>query len=101
MFSHLTEEVPRQLFLQYSLLCDEVEEILARVGSLHDDDETVGSFEVINEFDDSRTMLEYVEQTDLKRNTIITNLNENIFKTWFDGWQLRALLFVVGWECFY
>ena len=85
MFSHLTEEVPRQLFLQHSLLCDEVEEILARVGSLHDDDETVGSFEVINEFDDSRTMLEYVEQTDLKRNTIITNLNENIFKTWFDS----------------
>ena len=48
MKTNLSEKVPRQLLLKHPLLGDEVEEVLAGVGPLHDDDEAVDSLEVIH-----------------------------------------------------
>ena len=76
MFSHLTEEVPRQLFLQHSLLCDEVEEILARLGSLHDDDEAVVSLEEVEQLDNAINTSNSLHQTNLQRNLLQTNLKD-------------------------
>ena len=45
---HLTKEVPCEALLEDAFLCDEVEEVLARLGSLHDDDEGVVALEVVD-----------------------------------------------------
>ena len=49
MKTNLSEKVSRQLLLEHPLLCDKVEEVLAGVGPLHDDDEAVYPLEVVHQ----------------------------------------------------
>ena len=49
MKTNLSEKVSRQLLLEHPLLGDEVEEVLAGVGPLHDDDEAVYPLEVVHQ----------------------------------------------------
>ena len=49
--TNLSEEIPGELLLKNALLGDEVEEVFARLGTLHHDDEAVVPFEVVKEAD--------------------------------------------------
>ena len=44
---YLTKEVPCEVFLEDAFFCDEVKEVLARLGSLHDNDEGVMALKVV------------------------------------------------------
>ena len=66
------------MFLEHTLLCDEVEEILARLWSLHHYDERVVAFKVVEEADDARKSSEEVEKADFQGNSRGSNLKQNL-----------------------
>ena len=76
MKTNLSEKVSRQLLLEHPLLCDKVEEVLAGVGPLHDDDEAVVSLEEVNKFDDTFHVGNSLHQTNLKWNSVHTDLDK-------------------------
>ena len=59
---HLPEEVPGHLLLEHPLLGDEVKEVLARGGLLHDVDEGVVALVEVEQADDARDGLDLGEQ---------------------------------------
>ena len=61
---HLPEEVPRHLLLQHPLLCDEVEEVLARLRPLHDNEKRVVTLEAVEDLDHPGTSIDLLQQTD-------------------------------------
>ena len=74
MKTNLSEKVPRQLLLKHPLLGDEVEEVLAGVWPLHDDDEAVDPLEVVHQPHHSGAAAQQVKQTHLQGNFVISNL---------------------------
>ena len=66
------------MFLEHTLLCDEVEEILARLRSLHHYDERVVAFKVVEEADYARKSSEEVEKADFQGNSRGSNLKQNL-----------------------
>jgi len=72
---HLPEEVPCKLLLQTPLLRDEIEEILARLRTLHDYDEGVVPLVAVDESDDagSRTG-DHVHEADLHGHPLAVHL---------------------------
>ena len=54
--------------------CDEIEEILAWLGPLHDDDEAVGPLEVVDEADDAADASEAGQQANLQRHALTVHL---------------------------
>ena len=68
------------MFLEHPLLRNEVEEVLAGVGPLHDDDEAVHPLEVVHQPHHARAAAQHVKQTHLQGNFVISNLSEiNIY----------------------
>ena len=59
LFSHLAEEVPGKVFLKDALLCDEVKEVLARLGALHHDDKGVVALKVVDKSDHRQHLVEF------------------------------------------
>ena len=72
--AYLAEEVPGEVFLEDALLCDEVEEVLARLGPLHDDDEGVMALKVVDESDNARDVGDPVHEADLQGNLVQSDL---------------------------
>ena len=63
---NLAEEVPRQLLFEHPLLGDEVEEVLAWSGLLHDIDEGVIALVEVDEADDSGYTLDLGQELELQ-----------------------------------
>ena len=74
--TNLSKEVSRKLFLEHPLLRNEVEEVLAGVGPLHDDDEAVHPLEVVHQPHHAWAAAQHVKQTHLQGNFVISNLSE-------------------------
>ena len=74
MKTYLSKKVSRQLLLEHPLLGDEVEEVLAGVRSLHDDDEAVDSLEVVHQPHHAGAAAQHVKQAHLQGNFVISNL---------------------------
>ena len=74
METYLSEKVPRQLLLKHPLLCDEVEEVLAGVWPLHDDDEAVHPLEVVHQPHHAGAAAQQVKQAHLQGDFVISNL---------------------------
>ena len=74
---YLTEEVPCEVLLEDAFLCDEVEEVLARLGSLHDNDEGVMALEVVNKPDDAADPGHTVHEAHLQGHLVQPDLEEN------------------------
>ena len=71
---HLPEEAPGQLLFKNSFLCDEVKEVLARLGPLHDNDEGVMALEVVDESDNAGDVGDPVHEADLQGNLVQSDL---------------------------
>ena len=74
MSPHLAEEVPGKVFLEDALLCDEVKEVLARLGSLHHDDEGVVALKVVDQPDHPGHVGHPVHEAHLQRHLVQSNL---------------------------
>jgi len=77
---NLAEEVSGELFLEDALLGDEVEEVLARLGTLHHDDEGVVPLKVVQEADHPWETSKEVEEADFQGNTRGANLKEGFVR---------------------
>ena len=80
--SHLAEKVPGEGLLEDALLCDEVEEVLARFGPLHDDDEGVVALKVVDEPDHAGDVGDAVHEADLQGHLVQSNLQEEERVSW-------------------
>ena len=72
--SHLTEKVSRKLFLENSLFCDKIKQILAGLGALHHDDEAVVPLEKVQELDHAVHGSNSLHEADLQRNPVQSDL---------------------------
>ena len=74
----LPEEVPRELLLEEALLGDEVEEVLAGLGPLHDDDVGVVALEAVDQLDHAGHPAagDHVHEAHLQRDTLPAHLGE-------------------------
>ena len=71
---HLNEEVLSELLVKAASLRDEVEEVLARLRPLHDDDEGVLALEAVQDLDDVRTPEHLPQEANLERNWVAVDL---------------------------
>ena len=72
--SHLTEKVSRKLFLQDSLLGDKVKQILARLRSLHHNDEAVVPLEEVEQLHHAVHGADPVHEANLERDPLQPDL---------------------------
>ena len=84
--AHLAEEVPGEVLLEHALLCDEVEEVLARLGPLHDNDEGVVALKVVDESDHPGHVGHAVHEADLQGHLVQSNLQGEERVSRFFGW---------------
>ena len=72
--SHLAKEVSGEVLLEHALLGDEVEEVLARLRPLHDDDEGVVALKVVDESDHAGHVGHAVHEADLQGHLVQSDL---------------------------
>ena len=82
------------MFLEHPLLRDEVEEVLAGVGPLHDDDEAVHPLEVIHQPHHAWAGAQQVKQTHLQGNFVISNLSEINIYYLLGNWRTVGLVYI-------
>ena len=82
--SHLAEKVPGKVFLKDAFLCDEVEEILAGLGPLHDDDEGVMALKVVDKPDHAGDIGDAVHEAHLQGDLVQSNLQEEGVRRCFE-----------------
>ena len=76
---HLNEEVLSELLVEAASFRDEVEEVLARLRPLHDDDEGVLALEAVQDLDDVRTTEHLPQEANFERNWVAVDLKRGTF----------------------
>jgi hypothetical protein len=81
---HLAEKVASHRLLQHALLRDEIKQIFARFGSLHDNYKGVVALKAVQDLDHSGATVDFSEQADFQWNWSSINLEIN-----FDNFTFR------------